>query len=204
MPQTRTPKKTALLVLSILKFIGAAFFLLLGIVIIFGGSNPSIQSELTEVLSDDLDTATMNQVIELIGVIGGIIVAMGVGGIVSGALGVTGSKPMRKATGAAVLGILGSLLDVIMFLASMAWLWILMLLLNIVRTVLAFMINSEHNKNMMMGGGMGTPYGGMPQQGGYGQMPGMGMPQQGMPQQGMPQQGSYGPSQGGYGNGGSF
>lgn len=180
----RTGKQTGLLVLGIIKLLGAVIFFGFGILMLVGGSSPEfidgfIQG-FEEAGGEGLLASDVETVIRTAGVAFAVI---GLGGIAHGALDLVGAKAGNTATAAGVFGVLGCLLDVVLVVFS-GILALPMLALNIAQTVLAFMVTSEASN---------PPMGGYPPQGGY---PGYGQP--GMPQQGYPQQGGYGQN-GGYG-----
>lgn len=207
MPQQKTGKQTFLMILSILKFIGAAFFIAIGGFIIAAGGMAEVQEAIEPMISQLDDPSISGSMI--LGVAGGLFILIGALGIVHGILDLKASKPMGGTTGAIVMGILALIWNGLMVFGNIGGddpsnlLWpIIMLVLNVARVVLAFMIKGDNNNMAAMGGGMGMPMGGgMPPQGGYGQPQPQQFPQQGGYDPNYGQNGNYGQG-GNYGNGG--
>ena len=90
MPQQRTGKQTFLLILSILKFLGAVMFMGLGGLVLVMGDAPEFKEALGEAMNGSSAT-DVSQIMDMLPIIAGILFVIGVVGIIHGIIGLGAS-----------------------------------------------------------------------------------------------------------------
>lgn len=193
---TRTGKQTALLVLGIVKILGAAIYCIGGIALLLNELlPPAFVSKLTASVASGNGSPYYSDLPNVLRIGGIVALFIGALGVVHGIMDIIGARPGYTATTAGVFGILGCLFDVYVVLST-GLVGLFMLALNVTRAIISFMVTSEANAptGVYLGHGQpGVPMQGQSNQYPQGQYPGypqqQGMPPQSAPYPGYPQPG---------------